>query len=139
MILLDTNVVSEWASPRPSEAVRDWLNALDEDETYVSAVSIAEIARGVDRLRAGRRKDALAEWLRDGLLPRFDERCLPVDAGVALEWARLVGDGDRTGRPIEAFDALIGATARAHGLALATRNTRHFVDRGITLLDPWST
>ena len=138
MILLDTNVVSEWAAPNPSAVVRRWLNALDEDATYVSVVSIAEIARGVDRLAAGRRKSALADWLERGLLPRFDERCLRVDEVIALDWARLMGDAERGGRPIDAFDALIGATARVHGLTLATRNTRDFLDRGITLVDPWN-
>ena len=136
-MLLDTNVLSAWASPHADEGVRHWLNGLDEDRTFVSAISIAELARGIDRLPAGRRQSALRDWLQGELLPRFDRRCLPVGAAVALEWAILSGAGTRSGRPIDAFDALIGATARVHGLTLATRNTRHFKDRGIDLFDPW--
>ena len=37
----------------------------------------------------------------------------------------------------EDLDILIAATASAHGLTLVTRNTRHFIDTGVPLINPW--
>jgi len=44
----------------------------------------------------------------------------------------------RAGRPIAVFDALIAATARANGAAVATRDAGGFVDCGLDIIDPWS-
>ena len=33
---------------------------------------------------------------------------------------------------------LIAATARVHGLVLATRNLRDFADTGVVVYDPWN-
>ena len=36
--LLDTNVVSEWAKPRPNVGVVAWLAQINEDEVFLSVV-----------------------------------------------------------------------------------------------------
>jgi toxin FitB len=36
------------------------------------------------------------------------------------------------------MDTLVAATAEVHGLALATRNTKHFDDVGVSLFNPWT-
>jgi len=43
----------------------------------------------------------------------------------------------RLGRLQGEFDMLIGCTALAHGLTLATRNTRHFADIAGLTLENW--
>jgi predicted nucleic acid-binding protein len=35
------------------------------------------------------------------------------------------------------MDGIIAATAFEHGLTGVTRNTRHFENLGLTLLNPW--
>lgn len=138
IFLLDTNVVSEWASPQPSRKVQDWLNELDEDATFISSVTAAEVARGIRLLPEGKRRAELSSWFEDDLLIRFGARCLPVTTEVGLEWAGQMAQAQMSGRRMDALDAFIGATARVHGLTLVTRNTRHFTRCGIDLIDPWA-
>lgn len=86
-LLLDTNVLSEVTRPAPVARVLGWLDELDEDRSFISVVSIAEIRRGVSLMDEGRKREALAEWLARDLPQRFEQRVLPVDDAVALAWA----------------------------------------------------
>lgn len=136
-LLLDTNVLSEVTKPRPDEGVLKWLHGLDEDRTFISIVSIAEIRRGVALMDAGRKRDALDEWLTHDLPQRFETRVIPVEAPVALAWGDLMALAKRSGRGLASMDGLIAATAVAHQLTLATRNTKDFEGFGIDIIDPW--
>lgn len=136
-LLLDTNVLSEVTKPRPDESVLMWLHGLDEDRTFISIVSIAEIRRGVVLMDAGRKRDALDEWLTYDLPQRFESRILPVEGPVALAWGDLMALAKRSGRGLASMDGLIAATAVAHQLTLATRNTKDFEGFGIDIIDPW--
>jgi toxin FitB len=136
-LLLDTNVLSEVTKPRPDEGVLKWLHGLDEDRTFISIVSIAEIRRGVALMDAGRKRDALDEWLTHDLPQRFETRIIPVEAPVALAWGDLMALAKRSGRGLASMDGLIAATAVAHELTLATRNTKDFEGFGIDIIDPW--
>ena len=137
-LLLDTNVLSEVTRPAPDARVLDWLDGLDEDRSFISVVSIAEIRRGVALMDEGRKREALAEWLARDLPQRFEQRVLPVDEPVALAWGDLMGVAKRRGRGLSSMDGLIAATAIARQLTLATRNTRDFEGFGIELFDPWT-
>lgn len=134
--LLDTNVVSEWTKLRPDPGVADWLAHVDEDSVFLSVVTLAELRHGIERLPAGKRRKQLDEWLRNELLPRFEQRILPVDGVVADEWGRLVARHESVGRPIHAMDALIAATAQVHALTLVTRNASDFA-ASIKSVNPW--
>jgi predicted nucleic acid-binding protein len=138
-LLLDTNVLSEVTKPRPDGRVLEWLDGLDEDRTFISVVSIAEIRRGVALMDNGRKRDALAEWLARDLPQRFERRVIPVDEPVALAWGDLMGLAKRSGRGLASMDGLIAATAIAHDLILATRNTKDFEGLEIEIIDPWTT
>ncbi|KGF66854.1 recombinase [Hoeflea sp. BAL378] len=135
--LLDTNVLSEVTRPRPDARVLQWLDELDEDRSFISVVSIAEIRRGVALMDKGRKRDALNEWLTSDLPQRFDQRVIAVEQDVALAWGGLMGDAKRKGRNLSSMDGLIAATAIARDLALATRNIKDFESLGIRLIDPW--
>jgi toxin FitB len=67
----------------------------------------------------------------------FVGRVLPFHEEAAVHYAEIVAGCRREGRPIEAFDAQIAATARAAGAELATRNVADFAACGLTLVDPW--
>ncbi len=137
-LLLDTNVLSEVTKPNPDARVLEWLDKLDEDRSFISIVSIAEIRRGVALMDRGRKRDALAEWLAQDLTQRFEHRIIPVDEPVPLAWGDLMGHAKRSGRGLSSMDGLIAATAVAHDLGLATRNTSDFEGFGIELIDPWA-
>jgi len=137
-LLLDTNVLSEVTKPRPDERVLQWLHGLDEDRTFISVISIAEIRRGVALMDTGRKRDALAEWLAHDLPRRFESRVIPVEETVALAWGDLMALAKRNGRGLASMDGLIAATAIAHDLSIATRNTKDFESFGLEIIDPWN-
>ncbi|MCY3564844.1 MAG: type II toxin-antitoxin system VapC family toxin [Gammaproteobacteria bacterium] len=137
MYLLDTNVVSELrkiGAGKGDRSVSRWSRSLDVAELFLSVVTIEEIEVGV--LRIERQDPAQGKmfrtWLDEQVLPAFENRILPVDLQVARMCASLhVPDP----RPIR--DAMIGATALAHGLTLATRNVGDFEPMGVELVNPW--
>jgi predicted nucleic acid-binding protein len=114
------------------------LDALDEEETFISVISLGEIRRGIALLDAGRRRDALFTWLAEDLPQRFGSRVILVDQTVALTWGDLMAAAKRSGRGLSSMDGLIAATAAAHDLTLATRNIKDFEDLSIKLVDPWT-
>lgn len=136
--LLDTNVVSEWIKPRPNSGLLSWLATVDEDQTFLSVVTVTELRYGIERLTASARKKRLDQWLHEELLVRFDGRILPVDLPIADECGRLVARSEAVGRPIEARDAFIAATAEVYALTLVTRNVSHFQPAVKRLFIPWA-
>lgn len=136
--LLDTNVLSEIRRPQPDQRVLTWLDQVDEDRTYLSVITIAEIARGVALMDEGRRRTDLAQWLELDLPARFGDRILPVDTRIALIWGNLLASTRREGIGLSVMDGWIAATAIARQLVLVTRNTKDFQNLPLTLLDPWA-
>ena len=137
MIVLDTNVVSEFMRATPDATVLAWLDDLAVGETATTAVTAAELFYGVARLPSGRRKVALEQAVRAMIDDDFRDRVEPFDRHAAAAYALVVADRDRLGRPISVADAQIAAICRARGAVLATRNTKDFEDTGIELIDPW--
>lgn len=134
MVLLDTNVVSELRRRKPHGAVVSWFESMAEEDLYLSAVSLAEIQAGIEITREQDPTKAaeLEIWL-DRLAEAWN--VLPMDARVFRLWARLM---HRTSDTLYE-DAMIAATARAHGLAVATRNVRDFADFGVRVINPFET
>lgn len=52
--LVDTNVFSELAKPKPDARVVQWLRD-HEHELYVSTITIGEIRRGIEGLPSGKK------------------------------------------------------------------------------------
>jgi predicted nucleic acid-binding protein len=134
--LLDTNLVSEWTRARPNRGVIEWLAQVDEDRVFISVITLAELRHGVDRLPVGKRRSRLDEWLRAALPLRFEGRLLAIDAVVADACGTLVAQRDAMGRPIQAMDALIAATARVRQLSVVTRNVDDFKP-SVAAINPW--
>ena len=132
--LLDTNVIAELRKgSRANTNVRAWFAALDPEAILLSVVTVGEIRRGIESVR---RRDpaaarALERWLRRVLTDHSD-RILAVDLSVAEEWGRLnVPD------PMPVIDGLLAATARVHGLTLATRNVKDVARSGAEVVNPF--
>jgi len=115
--LLDTNVVSELRRPKPHGGVLVWLKELRDEQLFLSAVTFGELQRGIERIRAQNRSKAeeIESWVER---LTGTSQILPMDAICFREWARLM-EGKQE-HLLE--DAMIAATARIHGLVVATRN-----------------
>jgi predicted nucleic acid-binding protein len=132
--LLDTNVISETAKPKPAERVLAWLAELDE--LCISAITVYELARGIRRLHPGRRRSFLDAWFAE--LLQGPVRTLAFDQSAALAACELELDARRRGRVIETRDLFILASAKANGLRVATGNSDHFAGYGVVVHDPFS-
>lgn len=136
-IILDTNVLSELFRPDPSDLVLEWLARQDPQKLYLTVFSLAEIYAGIENLPAGKKRSALADWLDDYVLPNFEGRVLSFDPKAAALWGRLTASNKKQGRPRPTIDTMIAAVALAHGLALATRNTKDFEGLSLKLVNPF--
>ena len=136
MIVAGTNVVSELMRPSPAPQVREWVDAQTPGQLCTTAVTVAEIRHGLERLPGGRRKDSLLTTATE-VFAAFSEFIQPFDADAAIWYATIVAHRDRLGLPIDGFDAQIAAICRTRGAALATRNAKDFRETGIDVIDPW--
>ena len=136
--LLDTNVLSEVQRPRPDQQVLSWLDQVDEDRTYLSVITVGEIARGVEQLDDGKRKAALRHWLDADLPIRFGEEAVAIDRDTALVWGGVMAGAKAAGRELGSRMDGFAACAIRHGLTLVTRNTKDFAGLDVDLLDPWT-
>jgi predicted nucleic acid-binding protein len=136
VIVVGTNVVSELMRPSPAPQVREWVNPQAPGRLCTTAVTVAEIRYGLERLPGGRRKDSLLTTATE-VFAAFSEFIQPFDADAAIWYATIVAHRDRLGLPIDGFDAQIAAICRTRGAALATRNAKDFRETGIDVIDPW--
>ena len=139
VILLDTNVLSEFMRSQPAPQVVAWLDGQATHALYVSAVNRAEIELGLALMPAGKRQAGLVAAAWKMFEEDFAGRCLAFDGESASHYARIVATRTRMGRLISVEDAQIAAIALARGMQLATRNTADFahIDE-LPLIDPWT-
>lgn len=137
--LVDTCALSELQRRRPNKDVVAWFKKrFDDSLFFVSAVSIAEIRRGVNRLDAGdTRRQRLEDWLDNKILPQYSDSILPFDLPVAQKWGEIMAEADRAGCPRPPLDAQIVATAIVHGLSVVTRNVRDLDFADVKIVNPW--
>jgi len=132
--LLDTNVISELRKPRPHGAVVSWINNQQDEQLFVSAVTLGEVQAGIERLRHQDAQKAMEiePWL-DQLAASY--QVLAMDANCFREWGRLVHQ-----KPDQLLeDAMIAATARVHGFIVVARNERDFSQLGVHCVNPFKT
>ena len=135
--LLDTCVLSEFVKPKSEPKVVAWLNAVEAERTYLSAVTIGEIQFGISQLSTSNRRTELEIWLGAALTDQFAGRVLPLDADTFMTWGQLAARQRRDGQPMAVMDSLIAATALHHQMVLVTRNVADFMSSGLSLLNPW--
>jgi predicted nucleic acid-binding protein len=133
MYLLDTVVLSELRKWQQDPRLVNWLEHVRPTDLYLSVVTVGEVEKDIAKQQ--RRDPAfaerLADWL-DGVLRYYARRILTIDLSVARRWGRLADAHGHGGA-----DLLIAATAIEHGLAIVTRNVRHFEGTGVPLVNPF--
>lgn len=135
--LLDTCVLSELVKPTPEPKVVAWVNAQAEDSLFASAITPAELLKGIAKLQDSQRKTALTQWVNQ-IQEEMADRILPFESSTADYWANLCAAAEKAGTPLSAFDSLIAGTAVEHGLVIVTRNSRDFESAPVMIINPWT-
>lgn len=132
--VLDTHVVSALRVRGRHPTVENWAVSIPVADQFVTAMTIAEIERGVvARERSDRvQGEVLRRWFEERVLTAFADRVLSFDVAAARVLA-----GYRVPEHAPFDDALVAAIAQAHEMTVATRNTRHFEPLGVPCVDPW--
>ena len=138
MIILDTNVVSALMRRSQEAAVLDWLDRQPRSSIWTTAITVFEIRAGLAIMTAGRQRARLEEEFSNIIVDDLEGRVAPFDTLAAEETATLMATRRRNGRTGELRDSMIAGIAIARHATLATRNTRHFVDLPVPVVDPWS-
>ena len=134
--LLDTNIISNVTKPEPSESLLAWMAERDDQDLFISSLTIGEIWRGVLQTPAGRKRNDLEAWFAgpEGPPALFAGRVLPFDQKAGVVWARLMAEGRAKGRPRSALDTIIAATAEANDCVVVTDNEKDFAD--VEIINP---
>ena len=138
MMLLDTNVVSEWTRPIPSDVVIEWVSRQTPTDLYLSTITEAELRYGVEILPIGRRRNRLLTTIEVMLREDFRGRILPFDRVAAQTYAVIAAARRAAGLSVKHSDCQIAAIARATGMSVVTRNVRDFEGCGLDIINPWS-
>lgn len=137
MILIDTNVVSEPWKRAPDPRVLAWIDAQAIETLYLSAVTVAELRFGLATMPPSKRRTIYLERWERAVLPVFKGRVLAFDLGVSQAYADLMSQARAQGKAIAMADGYIAATARTHGLMVATRDASPFETAGLKVVNPW--
>ena len=131
--LVDANLLSEPTKPISVERAVEWLDS-NEAELITSPVVMGEIWRGIDALPEGKKKRELVVWF-DKVQARMPT--LDWTTGIALIWAEMVNRVKKSGYTVGIMDTMIAATAKHHGLTVATRNVDDFTRCGVPVVNPF--
>ncbi|WP_165218922.1 type II toxin-antitoxin system VapC family toxin [Schaalia sp. ZJ1691] len=133
--LLDTNVISALRVPHRYPKVSQWIDSISVADAYTSALNLAEIERGIvgKETRDPAQGMMLRRWFEQQVLPTFESRILSFDVAAARAFSQL-----RVPEHVPYDDALIASVAKANGLTMVTRNTRHFQSIDIAVINPWN-
>jgi len=135
--LLDTCVLSELIKKNPSPKVIKWVSKIDENDLFLSVLTIGEIHKGVEKLPESKKKDELHQWVNYDLKERFRNRIIDFDLKAATVWGKIQAHSELSGKAMPAIDGRIAATGIAYDLAIVTRNTKDMEISGAILLNPW--
>lgn len=138
MIILDTNVISAVMRRDAEPVVVAWLDHQPPESLWITTITVFEVRFGLELLADGRRRQRLGEAFGRGLEEDFENRILPFDQRAAEEAAVLAARRRSAGQPVEFRDTQVAGIATARRATLATRNTRHYRDLSIAVVDPWT-
>ncbi|MGH3794103.1 MAG: type II toxin-antitoxin system VapC family toxin [Pseudonocardiaceae bacterium] len=128
-VVLDTDVASLSFKRRLPAAL---LSQLTGREPIITFITLGELLKWTEwRSWGPSRRAHLSSWLNGFAIVHSTDK-------VAGVWGEISAFADRRGRPRPSNDTWIAACCLAHGLPLATLNTKDFSDfaehEGLTIL-----
>lgn len=137
MILLDSNVLSEFMHDRPDIRVIGWLDRQPRTSVWTTSISVFEIRFGLQTMPMGKRRASLMLFFERLLSDTIQGRIAVFDHAAAEQAAELAAMRKNKGRPGELRDTLIAGIVLASHATLATRNVKHFEDITSSVINPW--
>lgn len=137
MIILDTNVLSALMRQTPDQHVIEWLDRQPRTSIWTTVVTILEIRFGLQIMATGKRRLLLIQAFETAL-DAMGNRIASFDAAAAATAAELMAARQKRGRPGDLRDTMIAGIVIAHRATLATRNTSHFKDLSVPVINPWN-
>ena len=137
MIILDTNVLSALMLQLPDPQVVAWLDEQAAESVWLTSITVFEARYGLALLSAGQRKALLQQRLEELLKDDLQNRVLQFDTHAATQAANLAANRKARGHPVDMRDTFVAGIALARRATLATRNTRHFDDISVPVVNPW--
>jgi predicted nucleic acid-binding protein len=137
VILLDTNVVSALMEARETQVLK-WLDGQPKASIWITSITVMEIRYGLQIMNLGRRREALAKAFQDVLELDIEQRIVPFDAAAGQQAGELMAERKMRGRVMDIRDTMIAGIALATRATLATRNTAHFADLTVPVINPWA-
>jgi predicted nucleic acid-binding protein len=137
MIILDTNVLSALMRQAPDTHVIAWLDQQPRTSIWTTSVTILELRFGLQTMATGKRRSLLMQAF-ETVLDKMGHRIASFDAAAATQAADLMAARQRKGRPGDLRDTMIAGIVLARHATLATRNTSHFEDLSVPVVNPWA-
>jgi len=132
-------VVSELVKTKPDLRVSEWIRSKDEENLFLSVITIGEIQKGIAKLPDSRKKkQQLQNWLSKDLRERFKDRILDITLETAQIWGQVLGTCEKKGLTLPAIDSLIASQGLFHKMTIVTKNISEMEPSGVALLNPWS-
>lgn len=127
--LLDTNICIYYI--KGLYDLKSKFKEVSPENCFISEITLAELKFGVAKSQAKEKNQKALENFLSGIqiLPIF-----PALDIYAEEKTRL----QKSGKIIDDFDLLIGATAVSFDLTMVTNNTRHFSRLNDIKLEDWT-
>jgi toxin FitB len=136
MIVLDTNVLSALMRQTPDPQVIAWLDRQPRTSIWTTSITLLEVRFGLQIMASGKRRSLLMEAFT-AVLEKLGHRVIGFDVSAAQQAGDLMALRHKKGRPVELRDTMIAGIVLAQHATLATRNTAHFEDIAVPVINPW--
>ncbi|RLA82707.1 MAG: VapC toxin family PIN domain ribonuclease [Epsilonproteobacteria bacterium] len=136
--LLDTNIISELITKQPNQNVLNFLSSINENDTYLSVITIGEIKTGIENVKNIDKKEKLCKWLEEDLLIRFKNRIVDIDLDIMITWGKINQNLKSVGKPLPIMDSIIASSCIYTKFTLITRNEKDFQNLDLNIINPFT-
>lgn len=136
--LLDTCAISEIIRPNPNKSFIQWLDSQNENNMFLSLLTLGELYKGTFKLKNQDRQKSLLTWIEHNLKLRFHGRIISLDESIIFQWGKVNGESEQNGIKLPIMDSLISAIAITNNLIVVTRNEKDFEKCLAKTINPWN-